>query len=274
MSALLPLLLLLAPADKQWSKKHGVGVWIPKEWTVVARDQGDRALVFEGPKLGPSVPHAVLWNAGVGDLEQVAQAVAKKIAARSGWQIVARVRKRIGPFPCVRIGIRFVEDGAKGRARVTVALLGATCYVLELSAAASHFPGRTFDRIEQSLEVPWKEQKLPGGLTFKAPAGWRAVREANAMQMVGPHLALVILQRDRDGLDPPPAAKPGPKISFLGRRRATLREEREFSGEKVRLLLVHADGWTGAVRMPVSAWEDLFPVAEAILKTARVKEPK
>jgi len=272
--SLLALFFLLAPVDKQWSSKHGVGVWIPKEWKIVARDEGDRAFVVEGPKLGPGVPRAVLWNAGAADLQQVAQAVAKKIAARPGWEIIVQARKRIGPFPCVRMGIRFVEDGAKGRARITVAFLGARCYVLELSAAAAHFPGTTFDRIEQSLEIPWKEQKLPGGLTFKAPAGWKAVRDANAMQMVGPHLALVIVQRDPDGLDPPPSAKPGVKITFLGGRRETLGEEREFEEEKFRLLLVHVDGWTAAVRMPVAVWKDLFPVAEAILKTARVVKPK
>jgi hypothetical protein len=259
----LSLVLLLAPAaPKQWSKEHGVGVWIPKQWRIVARDQGDRAFVVEGPKLGPGVPRAVLWNAGPAALDQVAKAVAAKVERRSGWKIVTRARKRIGPFPCVRLGIRFVEDGAKGRARITVALLGHRAYVLELSAAAAHFPGATFDRIEQSLEVRWTEHKL-GALTVKAPAGW----ERDGTRLVLPPAGMIGFENEPE-LRAPPGTKPGPKVTFLGKRRETVVAEKGEGDERARLLLVHADGWTAAVILPVMLWDDLLPVVEAILETA------
>jgi hypothetical protein len=263
----LSLLVLLAPASpKQWSAKHEVGVWIPKQWRIVARDQGDRAFVVEGPKLGPGVPRGVLWNAGPAALDEVARAVAAKIERRSGWKIVARVRKRIGPHPCVRMGIRFLEDGAKGRARVTVALLGHRVYVLELSAAAAHFPGATFDRIEQSLEVRWSEHAL-GELTVKAPAGWKL----DGARLFLPPAAMVGFEKEPE-LRAPPDAKPGPKVSFLGGRRETVVAEKGEKEERARLLLVHAEGWTAAVILPVALWDDLFPVAEAILETAGSKK--
>lgn len=269
MATLSLLVLLLAPAaPKEWSARHGVGIWIPKQWKVVARDQGDRAFVFEGPKLGPGVPRAVLWNAGPAVLSQVAKAVARKIERRPGWTIVARAKKRIGPFPCVRLGIRFVEDGAKGRARVTVALLGHRAYVLELSAAAAHFPGATFDRIEQSLEVRWSEHEV-GALSVKSPAGWARDGE----RLVLPPAGMIGFEREPE-LRAPPGAKPGPRVTFLGGRRTTLVAEKGQGEERARLLLVHADGWTAAVILPVALWDDLFPVVEAILKTAGVKERK
>ena len=266
MPALSLLVLLLAPATpKQWSSKHGVGVWIPKQWQIVARDQGDRAFVVKGPKLGPGVPRAVLWNAGPAALDQVAKAVAAKVERRPGWRIITQVRKRIGPFPCVRMGIRFsVADGAKGRARVTVALLGHRAYVLELSAAAAHFPGATFDRIEQSLEVRWSEHKL-GALTIKAPAGWARDGE----RLVLPPAGMIGFEKEPE-LRATPKTKPGPIVSFLGQRRETVVAERGRGEERARLLLVHADGWTAAVILPVALWDDLFPVAQAILKTTRV----
>lgn len=258
------LVLVLAPASpKQWSEKHEVGVWIPKQWKIVARDRGDRAFVVEGPKLGPGVPRAVLWNAGAAALDEVAEGVAARVERRPGWKIVTRVRKRIGPFPCVRMGIRFVEKGAKGRARVTVALLGRRAYVLELSAAAAHFPAATFDRIEQSLEVRWIEHKV-GALTLRAPAGW----ERDGPRLVLPPGVMVGFEKQPE-LRAPPGAKPGAKVEFLGGRRDTVVAEKGEGDERARLLLVHADGWTAAVILPVAQWDDLFPVAAAILESAR-----
>lgn len=269
MASLSLLVLVLAPAaPKHWSAKHGVGIWIPKQWKIVARDQGERAFVVEGPKLGPGVPRAVLWNAGPAQLGRVAKTVAAKIGRRPGWTIVTQVRKRIGPFPCVRMGIRFLEDGAKGRARVTVALLGHRAYVLELSAAAAHFPGATFDRIEQSLEVRWNEHKV-GALFVRAPAGW--TREGE--RLVLPPAGMIGFEKEPE-LRAPPGAKPGPKVSFLGGRCATVVAEKGQGEERARLLLVHAEGWTAAVIFPVALWDDLFPVAEAILRTAGVQARK
>jgi hypothetical protein len=209
----------------------------------------------------------VLWNAGPAALDQVAKAVAAKIGRRPGWTIVTQVRKRIGPFPCVRMGIRFsVADGARGRARVTVALLGRNAFVLELSAAAAHFPGATFDRIEQSLEVRWSEHEL-GGLTVKAPAGWAR----DGARLVLPPGGMVGFEKEPE-LRAPEKTKPGPKLSFLGQRRETVVAEKGEGEERARLLLVHADGWTAAIILPVALWDDLFPVTEAILKTAGIEK--
>ncbi|MHC4548451.1 MAG: hypothetical protein ACYTEZ_06705 [Planctomycetota bacterium] len=278
MAALLALVLLAPGVDRQWSAKHGVGMWVPQQWKVVARDQGDRALVVEGPKLGPGVPRAVLWDGGSADrvsLDAFAGKVVAEVAKRPGWQIVVQARKRIGPFPCVRVGIRFAQGEARGRARFTVALLGGGFYVLELSAAASHFPGTTFDRIEQSLAVRWSEIELERGLVVEVPAGWQSQKDGGALRLTGPRLGgarypMVIVEHQPAGLTRPPTARPGPAIEFLGAKREAVQDERKLEGHKARLVLVHAHGWTGAVMLPLELWDDLFPVAEAILAGARV----
>ena len=40
----------------------------------------------------------------------------------------------------------------------------------------------------------------------------------------------------------------------------------------IRMLLVHADGWTGAVMIPVAKWDQAFPAVKEILKRARPPE--
>lgn len=279
MSAALAALLLLAPGEKaHWSEAHGVGVTLPGTWKIVARDEGDRAFVVDGPQLGPAVPRAVLWAAGdaaPGTLDEKAEALAEQVAKRKGWTVTAKVRKRIGPYPCVRIGMTFQEPGkAKGRARFTVALLGGRYYVLELSAAASHFPAQTFDRIEQSLDVKWGEAVWEG-LSLSAPAGWTATQGGRGGAIEGPRRGeaptLVLFKREDAAQGPPPeTARPGPALRFLGEARETLVDEREIGGEPVRMLLFNAGGWTVVVRMPAAAWDDLFPVAEEIVRRAKL----
>lgn len=280
MAAALAALLLLAPGEKtHWSEAHGVGITLPGTWKILARDDGDRAFVVDGPQLGPAVPRAVLWRAGdasAGTLDAKADALAAQVAKREGWTLTAKVRKRIGPFPCVRIALAFQEPGkAKGRARFTVALLGGSYYVLELSAAASHFPAKTFDRIEQSLQVKWEDARWESGLILSAPAAWKTTPGGDGGAIEGPRRGaqptLVLLRKEDAVQGPPPeTARPGPPLRFLGEARESLVDEREIEGEGQRMLLFHAEGWTVAVRMPVAAWDDFFPMAEEIVRRARL----
>ena len=62
--ALCLLLVFAAPTKKQWSKAHGIGVTFPNSWTILERDQGKRAFVVGGPKLGAGKPRLVIWNGG------------------------------------------------------------------------------------------------------------------------------------------------------------------------------------------------------------------
>lgn len=279
MAALLLVLCLHAPETRrQWSKGYGVGMWIPETWKVVERDAGKRIFVIDGPRLGAGIPRAVLTFAGGAagtTLESVAARFEKQVGQRPGWKVMARVRKRIGPFPCVRIGLVLqLKSGAKGRARFTVALLGDRYFVLELSAAASHFPGSTFDQIEKSLTVRWADHDLPGGMTATVPAGWAARVEGARLIVAGPVLrATVVLVREEDP-QRPPDAKPGSKLRFLGKRRDTLTARKGKGADAERMVWVHADGWTGVAILPASSWEDLFPTAEAILAGLKKKKKK
>jgi len=272
MAALL-LLVLLAPVQRQWSERHGVGVWFPSSWTVVARDQGARAFVVEGPRLGPGTPRAVLWNGGPATDETLGE-FARKLAERVrglGHTITAEARKSIGPFPCIRVGTKFTSEGAKGRGRFTVALLGGSYYVLELSAAASHFPGATFDRIEQTLAVKWTKETI-AGLELKVPRGWRREDDTLLGPLLGKGKSMLVLARDEEGLRGPPEAKPGPKVVFLGKPRETLVAHNEKRG--LKMLVVFAEGRRAVAILPAGAWPDLYPVLEAILRTARLPDPE
>lgn len=280
MAALLAL-LLFAPGEKlHWSEAHGVGLMLPGTWKIVAHDDGDRAFVVDGPQLGPGVPRAVLWSAGAADrasLEETAVKLAEQIQRR-GWTVTTKVRKSIGPFPCVRMAIAFQEPGkAKGRARFTVALLGDRYFVLELSAAASHFPASVFDRMEQSLQVKWSATNFEGGLRFEVPPGWKVTGGAEGGVVEGPRRGqqptLIFWKREDALARPPPEAKPADAMRFLGKRHKTLVAERELRGEFVRMLAFHDGTWTIVVRMPRAAWDDLFPIAAAIVERAKLAAP-
>ena len=279
MNAALLALVLLAPAPKKhWSKAHHVAVWAPNTWTVAA-GKGDRAFVIVGPRLGKGTPQAVLHYAGPAATQTLAQktkAQADAVRKRPGWSIVAQKRKTLGRYPAYRIGISFVDEGRKGRARLTVVLMGGSFFVLEMNAAASHFPGPTFDAIERSLEIPWAEHKLEIGVTVKAPRGW-SFQADGARATIGGPVCGVGAPIMRLGAGRMPAqilegAKPGPKVTFLGGSRATQLVEREADGLKLRMLHVHHDGLTALAMIPIGVWEDMLPTVSAIL--ASVKPPK
>ena len=94
------LFLLLAPAGKkEWSPLHGIGFSIPPTWKIIERDKQHKAFVVEGPELGPGTPRIVIINAGPAaevDLDKTADQVAKILAARPGFTVVARKRKVVG----------------------------------------------------------------------------------------------------------------------------------------------------------------------------------
>jgi len=273
-------LLLLAPQGaKQWSKAHCVGVWIPPAWKIVERDQGPEAFLVIGPLLGAGIPRMVLTRVGdaqARSLGRVAAELERKVAGRPGWTKTASVRKRIGSFPAVRVGWRFKQGESGGRARFTVAMLGDAYFVLELSAAASHFPGATFDRIEASLEVHWTKRRLLGGLTVETPAGWSFERDSKGGTIRGPRMglmpAMVGLAREQGAPVVPPGAKPGPKLSFLGGMGESHDVERKLNGHKMRLRQIHVGNWTAAIILPVDAWDDLYPVTERILRSAKLPD--
>jgi len=275
--AALLLVLLLAPGEgMEWSEAHGIGIRIPEQWTIKERDREQRAFIVEGPQLGPGIPHLVVWNAGegAGTLAGKADAIVADLEKRAGWRVTARVKKRVGPWPAVRLGVRFLDDGRKGQARVTVVRLGDRYVVLEMSAAASHFPAATYDRIESSLDVKWTAQALPGGLRTEVPAGWTAHVEEGRLTVRAPFPAgpACVLFLEPAGKEAPGEA--GPKVRFLGQARATVQEEREVEGARVRMVRFAAEGWSAVVMMPVDRWEETFPVMEEILGRASRPPPK
>jgi len=273
------LALLLAPAGKkQWSEAFKVGLSIPSTWTIVARDTKDSAFVIDGPELGAATPRAVLkYGGGAGEtsLDAFAKQLVEAVGKRDGWRIVASTRKRIGPYPCVRVGIAFVEDGnKKGRARFTVALLGGRFFVLELSAAASHFPGKQFDRIEASLEVPWNEHRLQG-LVWKVPEGWNADAGAIDAPPMGFGRCVLLVRRGAPPPKVPPDSVEGPKMMFLGKKRPTQQApDIRLEDGVARLVQLRVRDWSVAVMMPVAVWDDLFPMMEAVLASAKKPEKK
>ncbi|MHC4222889.1 MAG: hypothetical protein ACYSX0_07560 [Planctomycetota bacterium] len=279
MGASLLLLLLFAPgARKEWSKTYPVGIRIPSTWKVLERDQGDKLLVVDGPRLGAGIPRAVLWRlppkADEIGLDAVTTALREQMRSRAGTRITSVTRKRIGAFPCVRFGLLM---GAKGaRARFTVALMGDAFYALELSAAASHFPARTFDQMEQSLEVRWTEQEPVKGLKLKLPPGWKLkVEDKERWSVDAPRLGVgrSVLKVGRG--EPPPDWRKrfsgaGPKLKFLGASRETMRADMQVPGRpKVRMLYLEGEGWSVVAMVPAPVWEDVFPTMETVLETVR-----
>ena len=271
-------LLLLSPAKKEWSKVHGIGISIPATWKIVERDKQHRAFVVEGPELGPGTPRVVVSSAGPADaapLNAKADEVAKALGKRPGFTVVARARKVVGPYAAVRFGLDLkLKGNRKGRGRVTVLLMGDRYVVLEMSAAATHFPGLVYDRIEKSLAVEWKTRKLDKQLLFDAPSSWEYRRPSGPrVLLVGPALgAGPTMVRIGDGVMPAgmlEGAKPGRKLLFLSRKRDTLVLDRERDGRKIRLLHVTADGFTATAMAPVSIWEDVAPTIETVLSSVR-----
>ena len=82
-------------------------------------------------------------------LTGISERVIKQLVKRPGWTLTSVTGKSIGPAPCRRLGFRFLAEGAKGRGRVTIVRLGRKVFVLELSAAQSHFPATTFDQLSR-----------------------------------------------------------------------------------------------------------------------------
>ena len=278
MLALAISLLLLAPEDgREWSAKHAVGLRIPASWTVVAKDDGERVFVVEGPRLGPGVPRVVLWNGGPASdkgIEAFTDELVARIRARPGWTVSTRTRRVVGSAPTIRIAVGFTEEDARGRGRFTVALLGGSFYVLEMSAAASHFPAAAFDRLEGSLAVATREERF-GDLVVAAPAGW----ERQDDRLIGPALgvgpAVLRLWRDEGGLRGPDGAAAGPEVEFLGARRRTLLANREKGEDRpaLRMRLVHGDWWSAMLLAPSETWYDVEPAALDVLRSARLPAP-
>lgn len=276
MTCALALLLLLAPGGKEWSEAHGIGVLLPKSWTVVARDEGAKAFVVEGPVIGDGKPHLVIWNMGEPGrrtLQEFAESFDRQVGKRAGWKRTALVDHEVGPWAAKRLAYGFSEPGkAKGRARISVILFGGRILVLEMSASARGFPAATFDRIEKSLEVRWTDAKLPGGATARIPPGWSTIPTETGIRVAGPREALVILQRD-DGT-PPEGVKEEGALLFLGEKRPVKSVTREVRGADVQLRWVHHGGWSGVIILPVDAWKEAGPGARAILASLKLPPPR
>jgi len=279
--ALLMLLLAAPDGGRLWSEKHGVGVTLPRTWTVKARDSDGTIVEADGPLLGRAIPHLVLRDAGPANGETV-MALAKRLAdglvQRPGWRVTAMPRTTVGAFPAVRVGLSFVANGTKARARFTVVLLGDRYVTLELSAAASNFPGATFDGVEQSLEVKWEERELPRGRRVQLPPGWIGEGSGEGIAVRAPRIggapSVLFLTPEADAdAKPPEGAVAAGKVAFAGKKRESFEGTREQEGRPLRLRWVHAEGWTGVFVGPEEAWEDLFPTAEAILAGLRPTAP-
>jgi hypothetical protein len=277
---LLILLLLLAPASRvQWSETHGVGISVPQGWKVLQRDRGDTSFVIEGPVLGEGIPHVEIHRvapAGGDDLASVTTKLLEGVTKRPGWTVTARKKKRIGPWPAERVGLAFSKDGIRGRARFTVALIGAHYFALEMSASAKGFPGGTFDRMEQSLQTRWTKRSVAGLGAVEVPAGWRVEQDGKTLEIVAPAMGKRPC-RLRIGPAPrgPPrteGTKAGPRLRLLGKVRKTLETEKAVLGN-VRAVLVRAEGWQAVLFLADTSRDDLLPVFAEILDRVRNRDP-
>jgi len=275
------LILLLAPESRKlWSESHGIGISAPQGWKILHRDRGETSIVIEGPQLGQGVPHVELRrvaSADGGDLATVTTKLVEGVTKRPGWRVTARVRKRIGPWPAERIGLAFTtEGGLKGRARFTVALIGAHYFVLEMSGAANGFPAGAFDRMEQSLETRWSKRELTGLGRIEVPAAWTVTGEGAKLEVVAPALGGVhCSMRISPAPEGPPrvdGTRPGPKLKLLGKSRETLETKEPVEGD-VRAVLVRAEGWQVVLFLSDATREDLLPVFQEILARARKAKP-
>jgi len=275
-------LLLAAPAKKQWSEAHGVGINVPNSWTILKRDDGARAFVVQGPKLGAGEPRLVVWNgggAGERTLKKIVEEFDAQVRKRPGWSRTAMVPHKVGPWPAMRLGYTFQEgDKAKGRARVSVILYGGNVYVLEMSAAARGFPAATFDHVERSLEAKFEQLTLIEDATVKVPPGWVAKKTENGLVAQGPRRAMVRLVREgsRDPAEhpPPPDTKADGKMRFGKAKVSKYTETRKIDGVEIRMAWMFHQGWTAVVMMPVAAWDEIVPGAEQLLDSLKLKPPK
>jgi len=130
---------------------------------------------------------------------------------------------------------------------------------LELTCPGSFFPGSTFDRIEDSLDVAWREAKHPGGLVASLPPGWEAKAAANgSWEIRGPIEGLLVELR-RAPPEPEPAQ--GDSYLFLGkRRRTTVTKEPPF-----RTLRIASAEWTVVARLRETIAEDHLATVRALL---------
>ena len=275
-------LLFAAPAKKQWSKAHAIGIVVPNSWRIVERDQGQQAFVLQGPKLSGSQPRLVVWNGGgAGDqtLKRIAKKLDEQIRKRSGWTRTAMAAHKVGPWPAVRLGYSFHEKGKpRGRGRVSVVLYGGNVYILEMGAAARGFPAATFDRIERSLEGKGESFTLVEEAKVHVPPGWKAKKTANGLVAEGPRRAVVHLARefsrdDAEGPPPPPENEIDGTWRFQGASHTKYTATRKVNGIDVRMAWLRHNGWTAVVMMPVAAWDEIGPGAEAILASLKPRPP-
>ena len=271
-------LLLAAPAKMQWSKAHGIGIVVPNSWKIVERDKGQRAFVVQGPKLSGSQPRLVVWNAGgAGDrpLKRIAKELDEQIRKRSGWTRSAMVDHKVGRWPAMRMGYSFQEkDKPRGRGRVSLVLYGGNVYVLEMGAAARGFPAATFDQVERSLIAKGESFTLVEDATVSVPPGWQAKKTETGIVVQGPRNAVVHLIRehsrdDAEGPPPPPGNKLDGTMGFQGKRHPKYTATRKVNGVEVRMAWLRHDGWSAVVMMPVAAWDEIAPGAEALLESLK-----
>ena len=270
------LLLLVAPASRvEWSESHEIGILLPQGWKIVQRDRGHTSFVIEGPVLGDGIPHAELHRVAASegaDLTATTTKLLESVGKRPGWSVTTRKRKRIGPWPAERVGLTFTKDGIRGRARFTVAWMGAHYFALEMSASARMFPGGTFDRMEQSLQTRWSTRTVPALGTVEVPAGWKVERDGTTLGIVAPAMGATPAKlRIGPAPEAPPrtdGTKAGPKLKLLGKTRETLETREPIRGD-VRAVLIRAAGWQGVLFLADTTREDLLPVFAEILARVR-----
>ena len=279
MSAALIIPILLAAPQKLWSEEHGVGMRIPSTWEQAKTSKKGEVFVINGPKLGGVRPRAVLRDLGESPstLTDLVGRLSKELLKRPSWTLASITRKSIGPAPCRRLGFFFEVEGDKGRGRVTIVRLGRKVFVLELSAARSHFPATTFDQLEQSLARKAQKIEGPAGLMFEAPPGWE-VEARGVVRLTGPIIergpAVMILSHQSVEVLGGIKGKEGPQVLFLEKKRPTVLAEEKIEKFVIRMLHLEADGYEVRIMMPAAAWDDLFPIAAGILKSARLPKEK
>ena len=63
-------------------------------------------------------------------------------------------------------------------------------------------------------------------------------------------------------------------VALLEKKRPTVLTEEKIEKFVIRMLHFDADGYEVRLMMPAAAWDDLFPIAAGILKSARLPKEK
>ena len=114
-------------------------------------------------------------------------------------------------------------------------------------------------------------------MMLETPPGWD-VEARGVVRLTGPIVgrgpAVMILSHKSLEVLGGLKGKEGPQVLFLEKKRPTVLTEEKIEKFVIRMLHFDADGYEVRLMMPAAAWDDLFPIAAGILKSARLPKEK